>query len=393
MNCSCRGNAQLTWNRSCEREASDANRRCAPLPSPQCRKTLATSILPIAHARIAPPDCYPGRLEPQVNHYHHHHHLKQKTPIQEARKQETPRREKRSTLMMAAAAVHATKVAVVRLPHVEPPSPQPAPSPIPRLHLPPTKTTDTDTDTPPFLTPIHIPRCLNNLSHHFHDPTSITTFSWMKQDISFLSLLYLQNDLLQNNEEELPLDPGQEESRISAAESKLLVVIRITRANPAATTAGKDAAILLLITTTYRPNFHIQNKPQKKKQKYYGTGHSSTLSCANCKKQVFVRFANRTRCKSIACAPAATTSKQTTTTTTNPSFSSVAKDNYDQPRPMYKTSDRETKNYIMLLPLDRTTECQLLVPSVGSKHRLSVTWSIAPPIGLKDGLSVTFSVR
>jgi hypothetical protein len=65
----------------------------------------------------------------------------------------------------------------------------------------------------------------------------------MKQDIYFLSLLYLQNDLLQNNEEELPLDPGEEESRISAAESKLLVVIRITRANPAATTAGKDAAI------------------------------------------------------------------------------------------------------------------------------------------------------
>ncbi len=86
----------------------------------------------------------------------------------------------------------------------------------------------------------------------------------MKQDISFLSLLYLQNDLLQNNEEELPLDPGQEESRISAAESKLLVVIRITRANPAATTAGKDAAILLLITTTYTPNFHTQNKPEKK---------------------------------------------------------------------------------------------------------------------------------
>jgi hypothetical protein len=195
----------------------------------------------------------------------------------------------------------------------------------------------------------------------------------MKQDISFLSLLYLQNDLLQNNEEELPLDPGQEESRISAAESKLLVVIRITTTNPAATTAGKDAAILLLITTTYTPNFHTQNKPGKKKQKYYGTGHSSTLSCANCKKQVFVRFANRTSCKSIGCAPAATTSKQTTTTTTNPSFSSVAKDNYDHPRPMYKASDREIKNCIMLLPLDRTTECQLLVPSVGSKHRLSVT--------------------
>lgn len=85
----------------------------------------------------------------------------------------------------------------------------------------------------------------------------------MKQDISFLSLLYLQNDPLQSNEEELPLDPGQEESRISAAESKLLVVIRITRANPAATTAGKDAAILL-ITTTYTPNFHTQNKPEKK---------------------------------------------------------------------------------------------------------------------------------
>jgi len=60
---------------------------------------------------------------------------------------------------------------------------------------------------------------------------------------------------LQNNEEELPLDPGQEESRISAAESKLLVVISITRANPAATTAGKDAVILLLISTTYTPNF------------------------------------------------------------------------------------------------------------------------------------------
>jgi hypothetical protein len=101
----------------------------------------------------------------------------------------------------------------------------------------------------------------------------------MKQDIYFLSLLYPQNDLLQNNEEEIPLDPGQEESRISAAESKLLVVIRITRANPAATTAGKDAAILLLITTTYTPNFHTQNKPEKKTEKKWNRAFKHALLC------------------------------------------------------------------------------------------------------------------
>jgi hypothetical protein len=86
----------------------------APLPSQQCRKTLVTSILPIARDRTAHPSLYPN-LEPQARRCRHH--LKQK-PMREQRIQETTPLEK-SKLM---AAGNATKVAVAHLLHAKLPS-------------------------------------------------------------------------------------------------------------------------------------------------------------------------------------------------------------------------------------------------------------------------------
>lgn len=104
----------LTWNRSYEKEASDEDEMYAPLPSQQCRKTLVTSILPIARDRTAHPSLYPN-LEPQARRCRHH--LKQK-PMREQRIQETTPLEK-SKLM---AAGNATKVAVAHLLHAKLPS-------------------------------------------------------------------------------------------------------------------------------------------------------------------------------------------------------------------------------------------------------------------------------
>jgi len=194
----------------------------------------------------------------------------------------------------------------------------------------------------------------------------------MKQDISFLSLSPLSAER-SIAEQRRGTSSGSRPRRIQNLCSRIKIACsnQYYESQPCCNNSRKGRCHPPPHLNYLHTELH-KISPKRKTEKN-GTGRSSTLSCATCKRQVFVRFANRTRCKSIACALAATTSKQTTTTTTNPSFSSVAKDNYDQPRPMYKASDRDTKNCIILLPWDQTTDCQLLVPSVGSKHILSVT--------------------